>query len=92
MTDVQRRAIAAGFLHALQSTPELVAEWNKIPKTDVAAMGALIQKTMGLSQAPSRDDLHAMEQYVDKSLGEQTSALQEAHPHTVGYFLTQQNS
>ncbi len=91
MTDVQRRATAAGFLHALQTTPELVAEWSKIPKTDDAAMGALIQKTMGLAQAPSKDDLHAMEQYVDKALGEQAADLQETHAHVVGFFLTQQN-
>ena len=92
MTDVQRRAIASGFLHALQTTPELFNEWNGIPKTDHAAMGVLIQKTMGLAQAPSAADLLAMEAYVEEALGHQATAISQKQPRTVGYFATQQNS
>jgi len=96
MTDVQRRATAAGFLHALQTTPELYTEWNAISKTDYAAIGALIQKTMGLAQAPSVEDLHAMAQYIDAHLGAQVSAIQAANadaPSHVGFITgMQQNS
>ena len=96
MTDVQQRSIAAGFLHALQTTPALYQEWNAIPKDDAVAIGALIQKTMGLAQAPSVDDLNAMAAYVDKNLGDQVKALQASNPdmpsHVGSMFLMQQNS
>lgn len=96
MTDVQRRAIAAGFLHALQTTPALMNEWMSTPQHDSGAIGSLIQKTMGLAQAPNKDDLHAMAAYVDASLGEHVKAVQAQHPQApshVGFlFMTQQNS
>jgi hypothetical protein len=96
MTDVQQRAIAAGFLHALQTTPALFQEWNAIPKDDASAIGALIQKTMGLTQAPSSSDLHAMAAHIDASLGDQVNALRASNPdapsHVGEVFLTQQNS
>jgi hypothetical protein len=95
MTDVQQRAIAAGFLHALQTTPALYQEWNATPKDDYAAIGALIQKSMGLAQAPTKDDLNAMAAYIDKSLGEQVSALRASNPgapsHVGMVVLTQQS-
>jgi hypothetical protein len=43
MTDVQRRATAAGFLHVLHTSPEVFNEWNPIKKDDYAALGKLIQ-------------------------------------------------
>jgi len=96
MTDVQQRATAAGFLHALQTTPALFQEWNAIPKDNYAAIGALIQKTMGLTQAPSKDDLNAMATYIDKSLGAQVGALRASNPETPSHVgvlvLMQQNS
>jgi len=96
MTDVQRRAIAAGFLHALQTTPELYSEWTSTNKSDDAAVGALIQKTMGLTSAPSKDDLHAMAQYIDAQLGAQVQQIQASNasaPSHVGFiFVMQQNS
>jgi hypothetical protein len=96
MNDVQQRAVAAGFLHALQTTPALFEEWNAIPKTDDVAIGALIQKTMGLTQAPSKDDLTAMATHIDKNLGDQVNAIQstfKAAPSHVGLvYVMQQNS
>lgn len=95
MTDVQQRAVAAGFLHALQTTPALFKEWNAIAKDDNVAIGALIQKTMGLTQAPSKDDLHAMAAYIDSNLGDQVQALRQTHPETPAHVgvvtLMQQN-
>jgi len=96
MTDVQQRATAAGFLHALQTTPALFNEWNAISKDDDAAIGALIQKTMGLSSAPTKADLHAMAAYIDAHLGEQVTALRQSNPqapsHVGEIFMMQQNS
>ncbi len=96
MTDVQQRAIAAGFLHALHTTPALFNEWNAIPKDDDVAIGALVQKTMGLSSAPTKADLTAMATYIDASLGEQVQAFRQSHPqapsHVGDIFLMQQNS
>lgn len=96
MTDVQQRAIAAGFLHALHTTPALFTEWNAIPKDDAVAIGALIQKTMGLTSAPAKADLDAMATYIDAHLGDQVAAFRKSNPqapsHVGEIFLTQQNS
>lgn len=96
MTDTQRRAVAAGFLHALQTSPDVYQEWSGIAKDNYAAIGALVQKTIGLSQAPSRDDIVAMAQYIDSHLQEHVTAIQAQHddaPHHVGFMvLMQQNS
>jgi hypothetical protein len=90
MTDVQQKAVAAGFLHALQVTPALYQEWQGIAKDNYAAIGALIQKTMGLATAPSADDLHAMAAYIDAHLQAQVAQMQEADPNAprhVGYLV-----
>jgi hypothetical protein len=96
MTDTQRRAIAAGFLHALQASPDVYQEWSGIAKDDYGAIGALVQKTMGLSQAPNRDDITAMAQYVDSHLQEHVANIKAEHddaPHHVGFMaMMQQNS
>ncbi len=96
MTDTQHRAIAAGFLHALHTTPALFAEWNTIPKDNASAIGALIQKTMGLSQAPTTADIQAMAKYIDAQLQSQVDSIKSLHadaPHNVGFLiLMQQNS
>lgn len=95
MNDVQQRATAAGFLHALQTSPALFAEWNAIPKDDYAAIGSLVQRSMGLAQAPSKDDLYAMATYVDAHLNDQLNALRASNPSTpshVGGFVLMQQS
>ncbi len=96
MNDSQRRAVAAGFLHALQTTPDLYQEWSGIAKDDYSAIGALIQKSMGLSEAPTRDDITAMAQYIDAHLQDHVEAIKAQHDepsHHVGYIaLMQQNS
>lgn len=96
MTDTQRRAIAAGFLHALQTSPDVYQEWSGIAKDNYAAIGALVQKTLGLSQTPTTEDLHAMAQYVDAHLNDTVAAIKAEHddaPHHVGFMtMMQQNS
>lgn len=96
MTDTQRRAVAAGFLHALQASPDVYQEWNGIAKDNYAAIGTLIQKTVGLAQAPSAADIQAMAQYVDAHLQQHVEAIRAEHddaPHHVGFIgLMQQNS
>jgi hypothetical protein len=95
MTETQRHAVAAGFLHVLQTKPDVYAQWMKIAKDDYAGIGKLIQDTMGLAQTPSKDDLNAMAAYVDAHLQDQVSAIQEADtnaPRHVGFMvLTTQN-
>ncbi len=95
MTDVQQRATAAGFLHALHTTPALYTEWNAIAKDNYAAIGALIQKTMGLAQAPSKDDLTAMATYIDAHLGDEVTALRASKPEApahVGFIAVMQQN
>ena len=94
MNDVARRAVAAGFLHALQTTPALFDEWMKTAKDDTAAIGALVARTLGLAQVPDADDLHAMAHHIDAHLSGAVSEIQAANagaPKTVGFFFIMQH-
>lgn len=85
MTDVQRRAIAAGFIHALAQSHETLAAWSQVSKTDATAVGAFIQKTLGLASAPSAEDLSTMSTYVQGNLQEQVKAVQAQDPETASH-------
>ncbi|MGA7571403.1 MAG: hypothetical protein WBG27_04175 [Candidatus Aquilonibacter sp.] len=95
MNDVQQRAAAAGFIHALHTSPELFNEWMGTKKDDDVAIGKLVQKTLGLAQAPDKQDLHAMATYIDAHLKDEVTKFHAAHPtapHHVGIaFLMQQS-
>ena len=95
MNDVARRAVAAGFLHALQTTQALFDEWMKTAKDDTAAIGALVARTLGLAQVPDADDLHAMAHHIDAHLSGAVAELRAASkslPEHVGIIaLTQQD-
>lgn len=95
MTQSQQHAVAAGFIHILQTHHDVYERWIKIPKDDYTAIGKLIQQEVGLAQAPTKDDLHAMAAYIDSHLKEQTSAIQAANanaPHHVGFMIATQQS
>lgn len=95
MTDIQQRATAAGFLHVLHTSPEVFNEWNAIKKDDYAALGKLIQKTVGLHETPSTQDIHAMASYIDAHLKDEATKFHEAHadvPHHVGTVAMMQQS
>lgn len=95
MTETQQRAVAAGFLHALQSSPDLYAQWQGIAKDDFVAIGSLVQKTLGLHESPTKADLHAMASYVDANLKDQVAIVQAANenaPRHVGFIVLMQQS
>ncbi len=96
MTESQRHAVAAGFLHILHVHRDVYDKWIRIPKDDYAAIGKLIKEEMNLATAPDQADLHVMATYVDQHLKDQTSAIQAANanaPRHVGMIaLMQQNS
>jgi hypothetical protein len=95
MTNVQHHATAAGFLHVLHTSPEVFKEWNAVKKDDYAALGKLIQKTVGLAETPSTADIHAMATYIDGSLKEEAGKFHQAHadvPHHVGSIAMMQQS
>ena len=94
MNDVARRAVAAGFLYALQTTPALFDEWMKIAKDDAAAIGALVARTLGLAQVPTAEDLHAMAHHVEAHLSGMVAEIQAANanaPNTVGFIALMQH-
>jgi hypothetical protein len=94
MNQHQRRGVVAGFFHVLQTTPEVFKEWMETPKDDPKAVGELVQRTLGLSQCPSSDDLNKMAAYADKELKPQIERLQRDHEgvptHAGTFFATQQ--
>jgi len=96
VNEIQRKAAAAGFLHALQQSPETFNTWLKSPKGDHEQMGSLIQKTLGLEQKPTKDDIAAMGQHVSGHLVDQAQKVQALHadvPRSVGNIIgTQQDS
>lgn len=95
MTESQRHGIAAGFLHLLQTHPDVYDRWIKIPKDDAAKIGALIREEMHLSQMPDKADLNAMAAYIDAHLKDQVEKIQAANsnaPRHVGFVAATQQS
>ncbi len=95
MTEVQQRATAAGFLHVLHASPEVYKEWSTLKKDDYAALGKLIQKSVGLSETPNKDDIHAMASYIDQHLKDEANKFTAAHadaPRLVGSIAMMQQS
>lgn len=95
MMQSQQHAVAAGFIHILQTHHEVYERWIIVPKDDFAAIGKLIQDEVGLATAPDEPDLRAMAAYIDAHLKEQTQAIQSANsdaPKHIGFAaLTQQS-
>lgn len=87
MTDSQRHAVAAGFVHILAKHANVYERYSKV-RGNPAAMGKLIQEEMALAHAPDEADLRAMETYIDEDLKEQTEAIRRANqnaPRQVGF-------
>jgi len=95
MTEVQRHATAAGFLHVLHHSAPVFNEWNAVKKDDYGALGALIKKTVGLSETPSKDDIVAMASYIDSHLKDEAGKFAAAHANTTHHVgiiaMMQQN-
>jgi hypothetical protein len=95
MTPSQCRGVAAGFLHQLQTTPELFDEWLATPKSDLPAICALIARSMGLAQVPTETDLDTMAKYIDASLSDffrDPAARTERTPRHVGDIALTQHT
>lgn len=92
MANIQHKAIAAGFIHALHD-PAVFAKWEAA-KDNPAALTKLIQETLGLAQAPSASDMDEMKAYAEQHLQDDHASLTEAQPNaprTVGYMFTMQS-
>ena len=95
MTESQHKGVVAGFLHVLKTSPDVFNDWMKTPKDDHQAVGALVQRTLGLAAAPSRSDMEAMAKHADEALKPQITELKEKHegvPTHVGMFFASQQS
>jgi hypothetical protein len=79
VTDEQIGSVAAGFLHALQVSTTLYAEWTAVNPGDTAAYGQIMQRVMHLAAAPSLNDMTAMDAYLRAHLPEQISAFVKTH-------------
>ncbi len=91
MATSKQKAIAAGFLHALQN-PEVLAKWQSA-KGDSLKLRTLIKDTLGLAELPSEADLDAMRSHADEALQDEHQRLLEKQPnapHVVGNGFTVQ--
>lgn len=92
MATTKQKAIAAGFLHALQD-PEVLKKWQEA-KNNSLKLRTLIKDTLGLAELPSEDDLNAMRGHAEAALQEEHRKLTEAckdAPHVVGEgFMVQE--
>jgi hypothetical protein len=84
MNEIQRKAAAAGFIHALRESPEVRDEWVTIRKNNDWKNGAsteslrvLVHKTLGLAETPSEKDLEAMRKHSQDRLMPQLNELQQ---------------
>ncbi len=56
MNSTQQRAVAAAFMHAIKTTPELFMERTALRSDDYAAIGGLVQTSLGLEQTPTETE------------------------------------
>lgn len=74
MTEIQQRAVVAGFLHVLTASPEVYGSFQKVGSnpTDV---GRFIAETMNLKDHPNAADLQRMASYADQQLAPHVDKL-----------------
>jgi len=78
MNDIQCKAAAAGFIHALKQSRELRNRWADIRNAEEwENLRTLIGETLGLAQTPSPQDLEKMRGHCDSQLGPQLKELQQ---------------
>lgn len=76
MEDIQRKAAAAGFLHALKESRDVRDQWVTYFATkDWAGVRGLIGRTLGLARTPSEEDLAAMRIHTEDRLLPQRDEL-----------------
>lgn len=75
MNEIQCKAAAAGFIHALRESPEVREQWVAVRKesdwergSGTASLRELIEKTLCLAQTPSEKDLEAMRAHGQRYL------------------------
>lgn len=94
MTKEQHEGVVAGFLHLLDRSDSVRASWLQTIQENAQkpsperseALAALVQKTLGLAQAPTADDMQHMLAHANNVLQDRVSAI-KAHadvPRTVG--------
>ncbi len=91
MATSKQKAIAAGFLHAMQD-PEILQKWQAA-KNDSMKLRALIKDTLGLAELPSEADLDQMRAHAEQALQSEHQTLlskQANAPHVVGNGFTVQ--
>ena len=77
MNDIQCKAVAAGFIHALRESPDLRNRWVEIRESrDWVSLRALIGQTLGTKE-PTEADLEAMRLHCSSRLGSEVSDLQQ---------------
>ncbi len=64
MNPTQQKAVAAGFIQALYEDKNVRDAWVTCMKNKWAGLGALIQATLGLKEAPTDADIAAMRAYA----------------------------
>ena len=94
MTPEQHEGVVAGFLHLLDRSDAVRKEWLDTVQQNAqkpldqrsAALAALVQKTLGLAQAPSADDMQKMLAHANTVLADRVASI-KSHgdvPRTVG--------
>jgi hypothetical protein len=77
MNDTQQKAHAAGFIHALRESADVRNHWYDFRKArDWDGLCAYIGSTLGLKDAPNRQDLDAMYQHAQDTLVQQMTEVQ----------------
>lgn len=88
MKEIQCKAMAAGFIHALMESGELRDRWVDVrgSKDWEKKLRVLIGETFD-SDEPSADDLEKMRKHCDSSLGPELTELHQLDPRIESKYV-----
>ncbi|MDE2570930.1 MAG: hypothetical protein KGM44_00215 [bacterium] len=80
MTNDELHELATRYLGHLMTNPQARAEYTAVDKSDYSAIAQLVQKHLGLPQAPTKDDVRGMLQHGEELVKPLLDAMKQHSP------------
>ncbi len=94
MRTLSPEQLTIDFLAAMRATPALFDEWVRTPKSNAAALGAVVGRALGLAENPDTATLREMAAFMDTALTVDASRVTRADigaPAAVGFLFIMQH-